>query len=144
MQGHGCVDHGQAEPFALLGGAARNGGKPRLVHPIRDRPAREDGMNGGNTKFGRFFHQPFHGIALERGDHQAEIGFRLGRAALRFQRDAAAILAECRDLPDPFAIPRIEDRHGIARASAQHGAQMMCLAGFSLYLKAGGKVGFKI
>jgi len=33
---------------------------------------------------------------------------------------------------------------GIAHATAQHGAQMMRLAGFSLDLKAGGEVGFKI
>ena len=101
-------------------------------------------MNGCDTKFGRFFHQPFHGIALERRDHQAEIRFRLGRAALGFQRNAAAILAESRDPPGPFAIPRIENRHGIAHATAQHGAQMMRLAGLSLNLKAGGEVGFKI
>jgi hypothetical protein len=71
VQRRGCVDHGQAEPFTLLGRAAGNGGKPRLVHPIRDRTAREYGMNGGDTKLGRFFHQPFHGIALQGGDHQA-------------------------------------------------------------------------
>jgi hypothetical protein len=63
---------------------------------------------------------------------------------LGLQRNAAAILAECGDAPSPFAIPRIEDRHGIAGTTAQHGAQMMRLAGFSLDLKAGGEVGFKI
>lgn len=101
-------------------------------------------MNGGNAKLGRFFHQPFHGIALERRDHQPEIRFHLGRAALRLQRNAAAILAESRDPPGPFAIPRIEDRYGIACATAQHGAQVMRLAGLSLYLKAGGEMGFKM
>ena len=101
-------------------------------------------MNGSDTKLGRFFHQPFHGIALQRGDHQAQIRFRLGRAALGLQRDAAAILAEYRDPPRPFAIPRIEDCNGIAGASAQHGAQMMRLTGLSLDLKAGGEVGCKI
>ena len=144
MQGHGCVDHGQAEPFTLLRRAAGYGGKPSLVHPIRDRPAREDGVDGGNAQFSRLFHQPFHGIALEGGDHQAQI--RCGRrsAALRFQQDAATILPERRDPPRPFAIPRIEDCHSIAHATAQHGAQMMRLAGLGLYLKAGGEVGFKI
>jgi hypothetical protein len=63
---------------------------------------------------------------------------------LGFHRDAAAILAQRRDPPSPFAILGIEDCHGIAGATAQHGAQMMRLSGLSLDLKAGGEVGFKI
>jgi hypothetical protein len=63
---------------------------------------------------------------------------------LGFQRNAAAILAECGDAPSPFAILGIEDCHGIAGAPAKHGAQMMRLSGLSLDLKAGGEVGFKV
>ena len=101
-------------------------------------------LQAADAQLSGFFHQPVHGIALDGGHHQAEIGFRCWRAVLRFQRNAAAILAECRDAPSPFAILGIEDCNCIAGATAQHGAQMMRLAGLSLDLKAGGEVGFKI
>lgn len=123
--GDGVKDR-DVHALALFGGLDNLRGEAVFVDFADFRAGGDDGVKVGNAKLDGFFNQEIHAVFFDGGEKEVS-RWALARllADKVFDCQPAVFFAEIGDFSQPFAAMTVEKTQGIARATAQHIAQVM-------------------